>query len=151
MVHSEGGDVLDDSNGASDFNNSLVDTHLVSVPGVGTLTARRFSGGNSQDFGGDSSGALGLITLILSLGSSNEFSASLLKRLNFTALKCKSIQSECGFFEINNLPDSHVLLRGLTSLGLFLIVHIYVCKNSSSLILIIINFNEAYLIENTHL
>ena len=88
--HSESGDVLDDSHGAMDVNNSLVDTHFVSVPSVGTFTARRLSGGNSQDLGGDSAGTLCQVTLILSSGSADKFSASLLKWLNLTALECKS-------------------------------------------------------------
>ena len=53
-VNLEHGDVLDSGGWAVDIDNSLVDSHLVSVPGVGSFTARRFSGGNSQDFGWNS-------------------------------------------------------------------------------------------------
>ena len=46
-VDLEHGDVLDGGGWAVDIDDSLVDSHLVSVPGVGSLTARRFSGGGS--------------------------------------------------------------------------------------------------------
>jgi len=38
-VDLEGGDVLHDRGGAVDVEDSLVDLHLISVPGVGALTA----------------------------------------------------------------------------------------------------------------
>lgn len=50
----ERGDFLDQLGWAEQVNNSLVDSHLISVPSVGTLTAWTLSGGDSQDFSWDS-------------------------------------------------------------------------------------------------
>jgi len=44
-VDLEGGDVLDHGGWAVDINNSLVDSHLESVPGVGSLSAWGLSHG----------------------------------------------------------------------------------------------------------
>lgn len=39
-------DLLDDLGGGVEINQSLVDSHLVHVPGLGTFTAGGFSGGD---------------------------------------------------------------------------------------------------------
>ena len=84
-VDLEGGDILDHGRWAHDVNHSLVDSHLESVPGVGSLTAWGFSGGNSQDFGWNSHWALGLVILVLS--SNNDLIASPLEWLDFSSLE----------------------------------------------------------------
>ena len=74
-----------------DVNDSLVDAHLEAVPGLGTLTARRLTGGDSQNLGGNADGALSLVTLILS--SCDDLSAGALKRLGLSASEGHSIKS----------------------------------------------------------
>jgi len=51
-------DLLDDVSGRVEVDETLVDSHLVSVPGLGTLTTRRLSGRVLEDLGGESDGAL---------------------------------------------------------------------------------------------
>ena len=67
-----------------------MDSHLKSIPGVGTLTARRLSSGDSEDLGGDSHGAASLITLILLLGSGDDLGAGGLERSDVSALEGES-------------------------------------------------------------
>ena len=50
------GDGSHDRGGSLQVQNSLVDSHLPSVPGVGTFTARTLSGGDSEVLGGESHG-----------------------------------------------------------------------------------------------
>ena len=88
-VDLEHGDVLDGWRWAVDIDDSLVDSHLISVPGVGSLTTWRFSGGNSQDLGWNSDWTSGLVSLVL--GSNEDFVASPLEWLSFSSLKCHSI------------------------------------------------------------
>ena len=88
-VNLEHGDVLDGGGWAVDIDDSLVDSHLVSVPGVGSLTARRFSGGNSQDFGWNSDWTSSLVSLVLS--SNEDLVASPLEWLCLSSFKCHSI------------------------------------------------------------
>lgn len=89
-VNLEGGDFLDNRDGAEDIDDSLVDAHLISVPGVGTLTARRLSGGDSQDLGRDSSGAANFITLVRLEGTGDDLRAGSLERLHMSALESES-------------------------------------------------------------
>lgn len=63
----EEGDVLDET---------LVEAHLVGVPGLGTLTARGLTGGDLQVLGGEADGALD--AQVLGLGALEELSADLL-------------------------------------------------------------------------
>ena len=88
-VNLEHGDVLDGGRWAVDIDDSLVDSHLVSVPGVGSFTARRFSGGNSQDFGWNSDWTSSLVTLVLS--SDEDLIASPLEWLRLSSFKGHSI------------------------------------------------------------
>lgn len=46
-------------------NQSLVDSHLEAIPGLGTLTARRLAGGDTEDLGGKADRALDLELLVL--------------------------------------------------------------------------------------
>lgn len=48
-----------------EVDEALVDAHLVAVPGLGTLTARRLAGGDGQDLGGQANGALDAELLVL--------------------------------------------------------------------------------------
>jgi len=84
-VDLEHGDVLNSGGWAVDIDDSLVDSHLVSVPGVGSFTARRFSGGNSQDFGWNSNWTSSLVSLVLS--SNEDLIASPLEWLSLSSLK----------------------------------------------------------------
>ena len=84
-INLEFGQILHDGGGAVDVHHSLVDSHLVSVPGVGSLSAGRFSASNSQDLGRDSDWAPRLVTLVLS--SSDDLVASELKRLDVSTLE----------------------------------------------------------------
>ncbi len=51
------GDVLNLGRGGLEVDDSLVDSHLESIEGVGTFTARTLSDGESEDLGGESDGA----------------------------------------------------------------------------------------------
>jgi hypothetical protein len=84
-VDLESGDVLDHGGWAVDINNSLVDSHLISVPSVGSLTAWGLSGGDSQDFRWNSYWSFSFITHVL--GSDDDLVASPLKWLNFSSLE----------------------------------------------------------------
>ena len=63
-VDSEAGDVLDYAGGAVDVDDSFVDSHFESVPGLGSLSARGLSCCNSQNLSWDSHGASSLIALV---------------------------------------------------------------------------------------
>ena len=67
----DGSDALDDLNRAIDeqtqthslrdkINHTLVDSHLEVFPGVGTLSARGLTGGDTQDLGGHADGTRNL-------------------------------------------------------------------------------------------
>lgn len=47
------------------INNTLVNLHLETIPGLGTLTARGLPGGDLEHLGGDANGALDLELLLL--------------------------------------------------------------------------------------
>ena len=59
---------------------TLVDAHLVRVPSLGTLTARRLAGGDLQVLGGQADGALD--AELLGLGTVDELLADLLEGLD---------------------------------------------------------------------
>lgn len=63
-----------------EVNHSLVDPHLELVPGLGALSARCLSGGDSQHLGGHPHGSLHLELLVL--GAPDEVAADLLQRLD---------------------------------------------------------------------
>ena len=90
-VDLEGGDVLDHGGWAVDINNSLVDSHLISVPSVGSLTAWGLSGGDSQDFGWNSHWSFSFISLVLC--SDDDLVAGPLKWLSFSSLEGHSKMS----------------------------------------------------------
>ncbi len=82
-VDSEVGDLLNDGRGAPDINDALVDSHLVVVVGVGTVTARGTARCHGQDLGGDTLGAGNFVALLLSTG--DNLSAGVLKGLDIAA------------------------------------------------------------------
>lgn len=87
-VNLEGGNILDDRGWAHDVNNSLVDFHHISVPGVGSLTAGRFSGGDSQNFRWNSNWSSYFVSLVF--GSGGHLVAGLLEMLDLSTLKLHS-------------------------------------------------------------
>jgi len=93
-VDSEVGDFLNNARGAVNVDDSLVDTHLEAVPGLGTLTARRLTGGDLQDLGRDADGSLGLVALVLRAG--NDLSACSLEGLGLSASEGHSIGEKGG-------------------------------------------------------
>lgn len=72
-VDVEGGDLTDNIVGGEQVDNTLVDSHLEAVPGVGSVTARGLASGDVENLGGDTDGALD--TDVLVLGSTNNISA----------------------------------------------------------------------------
>lgn len=62
------------------LNQSLVNSHLKGIPGLGTLTTRSLSGGNLQGLGWKTNGTLN--TEVLGLGALNEILADLLEGLD---------------------------------------------------------------------
>lgn len=54
----DGSELLDGVLGSIEVNEAFVDLHLVAVPGVGTVTARRATGDVVEDAGGETDGAL---------------------------------------------------------------------------------------------
>jgi hypothetical protein len=75
-IHSHldiGGDInrsdgSDNRGGGLQIQDSLVDSHLPSVPGVGTLTTRTLSSGDSEVLGGQSNGTSHSHAFLQSLG-----------------------------------------------------------------------------------
>lgn len=62
------------------LNQTLVDSHLKAIPGLGTLTARSLSGGNLQGLGWETNWALD--AQVLGLCAVDELLADLLEGLN---------------------------------------------------------------------
>ena len=87
-VNLEGSDVLNNGRRTHDVNNSLVDSHFVSIPSVGTLTARRFSGGHSQNLRWDSNWASSVVSLVFS--SCDHLVAGLLQMIGSSTLELHS-------------------------------------------------------------
>ena len=48
-----------------EIDDALVDAHLESIPGLGTLSARSLPGGDAKDLGRHADGALDLQLLLL--------------------------------------------------------------------------------------
>lgn len=62
------------------LDQTLVDAHLVQVPGLGTLTARGLAGGDLEVLGGQADGALD--GKVLALGALDQLGADLLEGLH---------------------------------------------------------------------
>ena len=65
---------------ANILNQTLVDTHLVAIPGLGTLTARSLTGGDLEGLGGETDRSLD--TEVLVLGTLEDLGADLLEDLD---------------------------------------------------------------------
>ena len=68
-VNLEVSDVLDSAGWAHDVNDSFVDSHFKSIPGVGSLSTWTFTGGDSQSLSWNSNWSFGFVAL--SLGVDN--------------------------------------------------------------------------------
>ena len=75
-VNSEVGDLTDDGGRAVDVKDSLVDSHFITIPGIGSVTTRRASGSDSEALGGHAVGSLSLVSGVL--GSGDDLRAGLL-------------------------------------------------------------------------
>lgn len=69
--------------GCNVLDETLVDAHLVEIPGLGTLTARSLTGGDLEVLGGQTNGALD--GEVLALGTLEELGADLLERGDLAA------------------------------------------------------------------
>lgn len=69
--------------GRHELDETLVDAHLVAVPGLGTLTARGLAGGDLEGLGGQADGALD--AQVLALGALDQLGADLLEGLDLAA------------------------------------------------------------------
>lgn len=70
-------DLLDDLGRGVQVNETLVDAHLIGIPGLGTLTARSLAGGDLEVLGGEADGALD--AEVLGLSAADELLADLCK------------------------------------------------------------------------
>lgn len=69
-------DLLDNRGRADQIDESLVDSHLITVPGVGTLTTGRLAGSDNQSLGGETGRTTDSEALELLLaGGTDEFRA----------------------------------------------------------------------------
>jgi len=75
--------LLDDLTRRVQVDEPLVNLELVAVPGLGTLTARRLTGGDLEDLGGKANGALD--TQLLVLCAVDQITAELLEVAHVTA------------------------------------------------------------------
>jgi hypothetical protein len=82
-VNSEISDLLDNTWWAVNINDSLVDSHLESIPSLRSLTTWTLSCGDSQNLCGNANWALCLVILIF--GSSNDFSTCSFQRFDMSA------------------------------------------------------------------
>ena len=65
-LDADGGDLLDDLGGRVEIDDALVDAHLETIPGLGTLSARSLPGGDAENLGRHADGALDLQLFLLS-------------------------------------------------------------------------------------
>ena len=79
-INSEVSDLLDDARRAVDIDDSLVNAHFESVPGLGTLTAGGLTGRDLEGLGWQAHGALD--AELLRLGALQELRTHLLERLH---------------------------------------------------------------------
>ena len=74
------GDLLDDLGWGVEIDDTLVDPHLKSIPGLGTFTTRSLAGGDAKDFGRHTNGSLDLQFLLF--GSLDQVGANLFEALD---------------------------------------------------------------------
>lgn len=73
-------DLAEDLSWSVEVDETLVDAHLEAIPGLGSLSAWGLAGGDAEHLGRHADWALD--NKVLVLGSVDELSADLLKRLN---------------------------------------------------------------------
>ena len=61
----DGSDLLDDFRGGNQIDQALVDTHFEAIPGLGTFTVGRLTGGDAEGLGRHADGSLDGQLLIL--------------------------------------------------------------------------------------
>jgi len=61
----DGGDLLNDLRGRVQVDQTLVNSHLETIEGLGTVTTRRLTGGDTENLGRKTDGTLNLELLIL--------------------------------------------------------------------------------------
>ena len=66
--------MLDSLSGGFEIDQTFVDSHAETIPGLGTLTTRGFTGGDAKVLGGKTDGALDRD--LLCLGALNQLSAN---------------------------------------------------------------------------
>lgn len=91
-VDSEVSDFLDNARGAVNVDDSLVDSHFESVPGLGTFTARTLTGGDLENLSGDADGSSSFVALVL--GSCDDLGTSTLKWFDLLASESHSKPSQ---------------------------------------------------------
>jgi hypothetical protein len=62
----DGSDLLDNLRGRVQIDQTLVDSHFETIKSFRTVTARRLTGGDTENLGGETNGTLNLELLILS-------------------------------------------------------------------------------------
>lgn len=77
-LNADGSDLLDDLRRAVQVNQTLVDTHLETIPGLGTFTAWSLASGDTQDLGGHTHWPLHFQALVL--GTTDQISTHWDKR-----------------------------------------------------------------------
>lgn len=78
----DGGDLLNNLGGRVQIDQTLVDSHLETVEGLGTVTTRRLTGGDTENLGGETNGTLDLELLVL--GTLDKIAGDLLEVLDVT-------------------------------------------------------------------
>ena len=84
----DGCDLLHDLGRGVKVDHALVDAHLESIPGLGTLSARSLPCGDAQNFGWHANGSLYFQLLLL--GSTDQVSADLFQALNVPGGECNA-------------------------------------------------------------
>ena len=92
----DGSDLLYNVARAVEIDDALVDAHFETIPGVGTFTTRRLTGGDLEGLGGEANGPTDLESLIF--GARNDVIADLLQVLNVAASKSDANAVEAGGF-----------------------------------------------------
>ena len=107
-LHGDVGDLSEVIDGGDDVDDALVDAHLETIPGLGTLTARSLAGGDAEDLSGHADRALDGDVLLL--GSLDEGSADLLEVLDVAAGEGHADLEEVGSGGLDLLIGRHFCL-----------------------------------------
>jgi hypothetical protein len=78
--NTDAGDLLDNVSGRSEIDETLVNAHLETIPGIGPLTARRLASGDLESFRGHADRPLDLEVFIL--GAADEVGTYFLQGLD---------------------------------------------------------------------